>query len=432
MRAPGAPFVLALLVACGTAGAQSIAPGGLRGMLHLRSADTPGRGILEIGAFSSLHWIEDEKTNLHLFSITDLQLSYGLSPFLEVAVDAPLRVWSVDTAAGATIAPKSLVGFGDLLASGKLQLPLPWRTFRLGGFGVASLPTGSRSRGMSSETTDVEAGGLLTLDFTRMQHFIPTRIHLNGSYRWNRNEAHGVGLAPFDSLRDGGFWPPAYPAVALGEAVTYNDQLFLRAGLEFTTRVLDLWTEYSVDLLPQISYLEWGDAVSFLTQGATVKFRNGLNIKLAAEVSLQDDPSPLPSDPVPGSATRPPVVAKAPDWRLTLGLSWRGGLATSDDDQDGISDSRDGCPKEAEDFDGFEDLDGCPDADNDKDGVPDTKDLAPDLAEDMDGFEDEDGRPDKDNDADGISDDKDGCPNEPEDFDGDRDVDGCPDLEREG
>ncbi|HEX9640963.1 MAG TPA: hypothetical protein VGB13_06595, partial [Candidatus Krumholzibacteria bacterium] len=363
-------------------------------------------------------------------SVTDLQLAYGLSPFLEVAVDVPLRSWSVDAASGATFAPASLVGFGDLLASGKLQLPLPWRTFRLGGFAVASLPTGSRSRGMSSETTDVEAGGLLTLDFTRLQRFIPTRFHLNGSYRWNRNEARGIGLAPFDSLRDGGFWPPAYPAVPLGEAVTYNDQLFLRAGLEFTTGVLDLWTEYSVDLLPQISHLEWGGAVSFLTQGATVKLRNGLDIKLAAGVSLQDDVSPEPG--APGSTPRPAEFAQAPDWRLTLGFSWRGGLATSDDDQDGIPDSRDGCPKEAEDFDGFEDQDGCPDLDNDQDGVPDAKDLAPDLAEDKDGFEDEDGRPDMDNDADGITDDKDECPNEPEDFDGDRDLDGCPDLQREG
>ena len=426
-----ATCLLLVLLACGSARAQSSAPGGLRGLLHVRSADTPGRGIVEIGAFSTLHWIEDDDTNLHLFSITDLQLSYGLSPYLEVAVDAPLRTWRVDAASGATFAPASLVGFGDLLASGKLQLPLPWRTFRLGGFGVASLPTGSLSRGMSSETTDVEAGGLLTLDFTRMEHFIPTRIHLNGSYRWNRNEERGIGLAPFDSLRDGGFWPPAYPAVPLGEAESYNDQLFLRAGLEFTTRIVDLWTEYSVDMLPQISHIEYGDWVSFLTQGATVKFRNGLNIKLAAAVSLQNDQSPEPA--APGSAEpTPPLVPRAPDWQLSLGLSWRGGLATSDDDQDGIPDSRDGCPKQAEDFDGFEDQDGCPDADNDKDGVPDTKDLAPDLPEDVDGFEDEDGRPDRDNDADGISDEKDGCPNEPEDFDGDRDVDGCPDLQREG
>ncbi len=430
MRAPRATCLLLALIACGTARAQSSAPGGLRGLLHLRSADTPGRGILEVGAFSSLHWIEDDDTNLHLFSITDLQLSYGLSPYLEVAIDAPLRAWRVDAAPGATFSPSSLVGFGDLLASGKLQLPLPWRTFRLGGFGVASLPTGSRSRGMSSATTDVEAGGLLTLDFSRLEHFIPTRFHLNGSYRWNRNEERGIGLAPFDSLRDGGFWPPAYPAVPAGEAVTYNDQLFLRAGLEFTTRIVDLWTEYSVDLLPQISHIEYGDAVSFLTQGATVKFRNGLNLKLAAAVSLQDDQSAEPA--APGPAGPVPLVPRAPDWQLTLGLSWRGGLATSDDDQDGIPDSRDGCPKQAEDFDGFEDQDGCPDADNDQDGVPDNKDLAPDLPEDVDAFEDEDGRPDKDNDADGISDDKDGCPNEPEDFDGDRDVDGCPDLQREG
>jgi hypothetical protein len=34
----------------------------------------------------------------------------------------------------------------------------------------------------------------------------------------------------------------------------------------------------------------------------------------------------------------------------------------------------------AEDMDGFEDADGCPDPDNDKDGVPDTRDTCPNEA----------------------------------------------------
>lgn len=99
-----------------------------------------------------------------------------------------------------------------------------------------------------------------------------------------------------------------------------------------------------------------------------------------------------------------------------------------DKDSDGIPDDRDNCPTDPEDKDGFEDTDGCPDADNDLDGIPDVNDKCRNQPEDFDKFQDEDGCPDPDNDNDGIPDLKDRCINEPEDFDGDQDEDGCPDL----
>ena len=104
------------------------------------------------------------------------------------------------------------------------------------------------------------------------------------------------------------------------------------------------------------------------------------------------------------------------------------GCPEFDKDGDGISDEADKCPLDPEDKDGFEDADGCPDLDNDLDGIPDTKDKCPNQPEDFDQFQDEDGCPEPDNDGDGIPDSKDKCPNMPEDFDGDQDDDGCPDL----
>jgi Outer membrane protein and related peptidoglycan-associated (lipo)proteins len=98
-----------------------------------------------------------------------------------------------------------------------------------------------------------------------------------------------------------------------------------------------------------------------------------------------------------------------------------------DRDGDGIPDDVDKCPDQPEDFDGFEDEDGCPDPDNDKDGIPDKVDLCPNDPEDFDGFEDEDGCPDPDNDRDRIPDKLDKCPNEPETYNGFEDEDGCPD-----
>ncbi len=103
-----------------------------------------------------------------------------------------------------------------------------------------------------------------------------------------------------------------------------------------------------------------------------------------------------------------------------------------DTDGDGIEDKLDKCPKAAEDFDHFQDEDGCPDLDNDGDGIPDVKDKCPNKAEDLDGYQDKDGCPDLDNDGDGIPDVKDKCPNKAEDFDGYQDKDGCPDLDNDG
>ncbi|MBW2731911.1 MAG: OmpA family protein [Deltaproteobacteria bacterium] len=110
------------------------------------------------------------------------------------------------------------------------------------------------------------------------------------------------------------------------------------------------------------------------------------------------------------------------------------GCPDLDNDKDGILDEDDKCPNEPEDKDGIEDDDGCPEADvldRDGDGIPDDKDKCPDEPEDKDGFEDEDGCPDPDNDKDGILDVDDLCPNKPEDKDGFEDKDGCPDPDND-
>lgn len=97
-----------------------------------------------------------------------------------------------------------------------------------------------------------------------------------------------------------------------------------------------------------------------------------------------------------------------------------------DRDKDGLLNEVDRCPDDPEDFDEFEDEDGCPELDNDRDRIPDLEDACPNDPEDRDGFEDMDGCPDPDNDQDGFLDPDDRCPNDPEDMDGDRDDDGCP------
>lgn len=124
---------------------------------------------------------------------------------------------------------------------------------------------------------------------------------------------------------------------------------------------------------------------------------------------------------------------QAADVRLVLGFVFEPSIG--DRDGDGYKDDVDQCPDEPEDFDGFQDADGCPDPDNDNDGILDVDDRCPNTPEDFDGDQDEDGCPegsDGDRDGDGILDSRDACPDHPEDRDGFQDKDGCPDPDNDG
>lgn len=96
-------------------------------------------------------------------------------------------------------------------------------------------------------------------------------------------------------------------------------------------------------------------------------------------------------------------------------------VADGDRDGDGIPDSVDRCPDEPEDYDGFQDDDGCPDRDNDNDGVPDSADACPNTPGPPENF----GCPilsQPDSDRDGVPDSEDRCPNTP----GPAENAGCP------
>ena len=89
-----------------------------------------------------------------------------------------------------------------------------------------------------------------------------------------------------------------------------------------------------------------------------------------------------------------------------------------DTDHDGILDDIDRCPLQPEDYDGFQDEDGCPDPDNDQDGVPDVTDACPNMP----GPAWNQGCPFIDSDGDGVPDFADKCPHRA----GPVDNQGCP------
>ena len=106
-----------------------------------------------------------------------------------------------------------------------------------------------------------------------------------------------------------------------------------------------------------------------------------------------------------------------------------GDACDPDIDGDGYANASDTCPLLAEDIDGFQDGDGCPDPDNDQDGIPDVDDLCPgdDLTVGPDGVADSGDEPLNEweipiqtkEDYDGVQD-GDGCHDSPDDdYDGD-------------
>jgi outer membrane protein OmpA-like peptidoglycan-associated protein len=125
----------------------------------------------------------------------------------------------------------------------------------------------------------------------------------------------------------------------------------------------------------------------------------------------------------------------SPGFRVFIGFLFEPSIG--DRDGDGIKDDVDKCPDEPEDFDDFEDEDGCPDPDNDKDGILDRDDQCPNEPGPVENH----GCPWPDRDKDGIHDKDDACPDEPGPVENqgcpwpDRDKDGildkddeCPDL----
>jgi len=161
-----------------------------------------------------------------------------------------------------------------------------------------------------------------------------------------------------------------------------------------------------------------------LTPSAGSKFASPMTLALGARRTFGDAHAMLGVELPLDSAAGVPSV------RAMLGVGWA--PRVHDVDADGIPDDKDQCEELAEDRDGFEDADGCPDFDNDGDGVPDSDDKCPHELEDQDGFQDEDGCPDPDNDHDGILDAKDACPNEAGVADADPKLNGCPFRDADG
>lgn len=129
----------------------------------------------------------------------------------------------------------------------------------------------------------------------------------------------------------------------------------------------------SINLGPSVRYLHIYQPNSGSLDGRDAHI--GL---VGVELGLLDRRA-QPPPPAPEPA---PVVVRAPP-------------PPRDSDGDGLLDPDDKCPHEAEDKDGYQDDDGCPDPDNDGDKILDAVDSCPDEPEVENGVDDQDGCPDE-------------------------------------
>ena len=161
------------------------------------------------------------------------------------------------------------------------------------------------------------------------------------------------------------------PKTDLGNVIV-NDQLFYRLGYGVP---LSEGAGLSVDLSGDVNFGNGGVNLQGLP----------LEIMAGGWGTVSDD---LVIRGGIGTGLLPGVGA--PNFRAVAMLSYEPS-GDKDTDLDGLFDSVDACPERAEDFDQYEDEDGCPELDNDGDGIADVDDSCPLVPEDFDGYKDEDG-----------------------------------------
>ena len=329
---------------------------------------------------------------------------------------------------GANVAGLQAQGIGDISLVGKLRLlRVEQSPIGLAATLRASFPTGNQRR--FTGDAGVTLWPTLVAEVRPHQRF---RMSLELGYRallGNGSSAFPLGgrtcpastsILMGTDCTAGGVGPTNATDAQLvddGDPLDYDDLLTFGFGMSF--RAI-----HSLDIVAEI----YGSqiATEFGSQGAlSLEALGGLKIFVHENSYLVAGAGGgLPTDGIQASRIR-----------ATLGFVFEPSIA--DSDGDGLRDDVDECPNDPEDFDEFEDDDGCPELDNDRDGIPDTADECPLVPEDRDGIEDDDGCPEGgegDRDHDGIPDDQDQCPDNPEDRDDFEDTDGCPepDNDRDG
>lgn len=421
---------------------------GQTGIFYSQSAKTLGMGRLSSGIYWNIsdhkdfvisviddsigindinNWEDTLNYPYMIISTLNFSIGYGITRYLDFALMLPLYFESISE-----YSPSNKDSFGGEVKSGlgDLELSLKWqyppyphvKFFEMAYFLAVSLPSGDKDMDAyfprhtyyfyhdatdvkdfyTSGAPEVDIKMLWTLDFNELRGGAPAELYVNYGVRWTHKAL---------------------------------DHLFLlNVGLSFQpVNWLTLLTEFSGETrVGNVNYgFKIGDDPLRLSPGVRFTPPGGFFLTIGMDISLASD-KPLQYHVVDNSGSDKLVTTEIePQYRFVASFGWTGFVMPQDKDNDGIKDGNDKCPDDPEDYDGFEDKDGCPESDNDVDGIPDSLDKCMNEKEDFDGFKDEDGCPDYDNDEDGIPDTEDKCPLVPEDIDNFEDEDGCPEFDND-
>ena len=388
---------------------------GLKGMVVTDTSET--LEPLDFGGFLYLHYDKDpfvresddgsEEKILGNVFYGDAVFSMGIIRNLEIGLVLPFSLYSSSEGSATDVSSFSL---GDLRLGLKYALPLG----KLGlGFTLnAYLPTGDKESFNSSDGVNIQPGFLLDYRLDKVL------LAFNMSYMMKLSDAEmgDVNLNDELGFKFGGKY-------FITDDIEAMLELF---GAFQAANPFEKKEETPLELLASANYylgnikLNGGVPVGLVSGVGTPLFR----ILVGAGYVQRDNDRD--KDGILNKDDKCPDRAEDKD-----GFEDTDGCPDLDDDKDGILDAQDKCKNDAEDKDGFEDEDGCPDLDNDKDGIADKDDKCPNEAELVNNIEDEDGCPEKDTDKDGILDPVDKCVDVAEDMDNFEDEDGCPDLDND-
>ena len=387
--------------------------------VYVQPADAPGTGEWNVGLWFSYAYrpvtLRDATTHARVFDVqkhqltSDLVASIGLWNRLQLGFDLPVLIYQTGDkltkastrAMGDSVLPAQ--SFGDLGFDAKLTLVRPTGGEQ-GGFALAlderfTVPTG--------DTSSFLGEGSVTSEARLLPEYRLAGLGLHGA----------LGFKVRGHTED-------FACNAVGEASCksrFGHELPFGLGISFKPQMLGLDEKGRMTwFLEMHGHLPVTPEKPFSSTAAS-----SLQLDLASRFLLGADLSLLA-----GVQTALVSGVGGAPFRGMLSLSWA--PRNHDRDGDGIPDDVDQCPDLPEDFDGFQDADGCPEGDNDDDGIPDKLDKCPNTKEDMDGFQDADGCPDPDNDQDHIPDTEDACPNEPGPPDPDPKKNGCPIRDTDG
>lgn len=356
-------FLLSLFsadaLAQGFDGQRHTPPAGSAGGLAVDRAEVPAVGSVALFAGFGLNAVQFRRDGevvarpLNQLLVIDAMGSIGIPDLLELGVSVPLApLYKGDALTGPEYQLAAGPGVGDIRLVPKLALlgHAGQDGLKLGFAMPIRLPTGNEVALRGSGEPSIEPELLLGGEIG------PLGVHGSAGFR----------IRPGLDAED-----------LVGQEVTY--------GLAVALHAIDT-QDLGLDVL-----LEGFGAIDVDRPGPEL---TDFPLELHAGIALR----PI-SDLTLTLAGGPGLTngLGTPAGRVYLGVRFAPGAKSSkpspkDLDGDGIKNEADKCPRKAEDRDGFQDRDGCPDLDNDQDGVPDDDDQCPNQAEGKPG--DGDGCPD--------------------------------------